>query len=147
MKIIFYSTNPTEKKYLTEANKHHRLSFCFDPLTEKTLSLAEHFDVVSVSAADIVSSDILRELKGLNIRFILVRTNNFDNIDITAAKRMGILVANIPAIPGGTFFIKQRLEHIASTTLSTIDHWANNQHSNNEVIDVESHMITKQLAS
>ena len=145
MKIIFYSTNPLEKKYLTDENKFHQLNFCFEPLNKANVHLAEHFDVVSVCAADIVSVDVLRELKSLNVRFILVRAKNFENIDVDAARHIGITVADIPALPGKSFFIKHRLEHIATTTFATIDRWTRNQHSPNELTSHQPEIRTKQF--
>lgn len=96
MKVLFFSTKHFERSYIIEANKGFTIEFTDMPLTIQTASLANGFDVVCIFTADDASVQVLQLLMQSGVRFLAVRAAGYDNVDILAANRMGIVVANVP---------------------------------------------------
>ncbi|RNL75305.1 2-hydroxyacid dehydrogenase [Sinomicrobium pectinilyticum] len=98
MKILFYSVKAFEKPYLQQRAKHHAFQEVFreESLTAETAVLALNFDAVSLFAGDDASATVLDILKDMGVRYIALRSAGYDNVNLKAAGRSGLKVANVP---------------------------------------------------
>ncbi len=94
-RIIFYDCSDLDVAQLKASAKElgHQLVFKSEQLTPETVD--KKADVVSV----FVSSNINEALFDLmpNVRHIACRSTGFDNVDIAAADKRGIVVTNVPS--------------------------------------------------
>lgn len=97
MKILAYSTKAFDKQYLTNAAAgKHDIEFTEKRLTQDTAGLAKGFDAVALFTSDDASAPILARLAALGVQYIALRSAGFDHVDLAAATRLGIRVANVP---------------------------------------------------
>lgn len=97
MKIIVFDIHGFENTLLKEhLGKKHDLKFVDVKLSEHTVDLAKGFDAAVVFIHDTVSAVVLESLKQSGIRFLVTRSAGFNHIDLQAAKRLNIRVANVP---------------------------------------------------
>jgi D-lactate dehydrogenase len=106
MKVIVFNVHPFERAVLQKhLEKNHGLHFVSENLNEETVRLVkgldgcegvDGFEAVVVFAHDTVSATVLKALQQQGIRFVVTRSAGFNHIDIEAAKRLGIRVANVP---------------------------------------------------
>lgn len=99
MKLAVYSTKQYDRKYLQQVNE----SFGFDVeffeflLTERTAKNAAGCDAVCLFVNDDGSRQVLEELAELGVKFIALRCAGFNNVDLDAAKELGMQVVRVPA--------------------------------------------------
>jgi len=97
MKVIFFSVKDFEEPYFLEENKgNHIVQYSKELLNDTTVSLTTNFDAVVVSHVDVVDEYIIEILNANGVKFIATRSKGVDNINIEAAQRHGIKVANVP---------------------------------------------------
>jgi D-lactate dehydrogenase len=97
MEVTVYSTLSFERSLLEHANAgRHQLHLLDSHLDEETAALAQGSLAVSVFAADDASAPILEQLWARGVRYIIVRAAGTDNVDLPAAHRLGLHVANVP---------------------------------------------------
>lgn len=91
MKIAFIGTTPAEEKFFAEKLRGRDVAFFsahdwtkIDPATE----------ILSVFVDFLVTRDVLEKLP--NLKLVACRSTGFNNVDLTAAKERGIVVANTP---------------------------------------------------
>ncbi|GAA4275470.1 2-hydroxyacid dehydrogenase [Aquimarina mytili] len=95
MKILIYSAKDFEIPFLEKANNNeHQIKYIPERLTTETARLALGFDVISIFSADDASSLVLEKLKDFGIKYITLRSTGYDNVNLTAAKKLNIKVAN-----------------------------------------------------
>ncbi|KAL7628540.1 putative dehydrogenase tr07 [Parahypoxylon ruwenzoriense] len=104
MQLAVFSAKPYDKKYLSTARASE-----LDPsagidviyhefaLSLETVSLARNTIAVCVFVNDDVSAPVLEALSAGGVRAVLLRCAGFNNVDLQAAARLGIFVANVPA--------------------------------------------------
>ena len=99
MKIAVFSAKSYDIEYLKEANKHHEfeLDFFEAPLNPKTARLAHGFDAVCAFVNDKLNRETLSQLAEMDIRLIALRCAGFNNVDLDAAKDLGITLVRVPA--------------------------------------------------
>lgn len=98
MKVIVYSTHKFERAFLEKANHlRHDLKLLEARLTEHTASLAAGHDGVCLFVNDDAGEAVLKLLANDGIRFIFLRSAGFNNVNLPAAKNLGIRVARVPA--------------------------------------------------
>lgn len=101
MKVAFFSTKPYDRQFFDEANAAaghpHRFLYLEAHLNLKTVPLAEGAAAVCPFVNDEVDRDVLACLARTGTRLIAIRGAGFNNVDILAAERLGILVARVPA--------------------------------------------------
>jgi D-lactate dehydrogenase len=94
-KIVFFEMTTKEKNYIKKKLKNFDLQFFNDPLTEdfdtKTILDA---NVISPFIYSIVSSKTISQMKKLKL--VATRSTGFNHIDLNAAKKKNIAVANVP---------------------------------------------------
>lgn len=97
MRVIVFDIHGFELSPLKEhLGKNHDIKFVDVKLSEHTVDLAKGFDVAVVFIHDIVSAVVLESLKQSGIQFLITRSAGFNHIDLQAAKRLNIRVANVP---------------------------------------------------
>jgi D-lactate dehydrogenase len=97
MKVTVYSTLSFERSLLEHANAgRHQLQLLDSHLDAETAALAQGSLAVSVFAADDASALILEQLWAHGVRYVIVRAAGTDNVDLGAAHRLGLRVANVP---------------------------------------------------
>ncbi|MCL4122902.1 UNVERIFIED_CONTAM: hypothetical protein GTU68_011345 [Idotea baltica] len=98
MKILVYSAKDFEIPYFNEANKKkHQLTFIKDSLSSESAIRAVGFEGISIFSADEASFLTLEKLKDFGVKYIALRSVGHDNVNLRAASRLGIKVANVPA--------------------------------------------------
>jgi len=97
MKVLVYSAHPYEIPFLeTAAAKKHELVLTQNKLSLETVHLASGCQAIALFTGDDASAPVLEKLKTLGIRQIALRSAGFDHVDLGAAKKLGINVANVP---------------------------------------------------
>ena len=103
MKVSIFSSKPYDRQFLNAANDNarndmrHELTFFEPRLTTETASLAEGFEAVCVFVHDKLDREVLQTLHDGGCRFVTLRCAGFNNVDVDAAREMGIGVARVPA--------------------------------------------------
>lgn len=96
MRVAVFSTKPYDKQHL-EKNSDHELAF-FDPhLSRETLPLAQGFDAVCCFVNDTLDSTVIHDLKNQGVKLVAMRCAGFNNVDIAAAREVGMTVCRVPA--------------------------------------------------
>lgn len=98
MKIALFSTKPYDKHFLDDANQqfHHELAYINARLNGDTLMMAGDAPVLSIFVNDSVDEQLLARMQQQGVRMLALRSAGFNHVDINAANRLGILVANVP---------------------------------------------------
>jgi D-lactate dehydrogenase len=99
MKILFFSTQPYDQRYFTEANHqfNYDLRFLEYPLNEDNTALIKGETVVCVFVNDQVNAAVLKQLHSQGVKLIALRCAGFNNVDLKAAADLGIQVVRVPA--------------------------------------------------
>lgn len=98
MKLIIYSTHRFEKEFILAANSQkHDLHFIDESLSEQTALSAKGFDAVSVFVNDNASASVIEHLSFIGVKFIVLRSAGFNNVDYKRANQLGMRVARVPA--------------------------------------------------
>jgi D-lactate dehydrogenase len=97
MTITVFSTYPFERPYLTAAAQgRFVLTFLDTALTLATAAQAPGSTAVALFVNDDASAPALEKLAVLGMRYLLVRAAGHDNVDLPAARRLGLRVATVP---------------------------------------------------
>ncbi|NOY81315.1 MAG: cyclic nucleotide-binding domain-containing protein [Kiritimatiellaeota bacterium] len=96
--VAFFDTKP----YMEEAFEEHlpsdvAIRYYRDRLTSETVSLAAGAHAVCVFVNDVLDKTVLGELATLDVRMVALRCAGYNNVDLKAARRLGISVARVPA--------------------------------------------------
>lgn len=97
MKVAVFSTHLFEKTILQQAsNGKHELVLIPAPLSVASVMLAQGCEAVSIFVNDDASEAVLQKLNELGIRYIVLRSAGYNNVDIATADKLGIKVARVP---------------------------------------------------
>ncbi|MFD2787173.1 2-hydroxyacid dehydrogenase [Hymenobacter rubripertinctus] len=97
MNVTIFSTLAFERPFLEQANAgRHELRFLETSLNDATVALARGSEAVCVFSPDNLSAPVLEQLHGCGVRSVAVRAAGTDNVDLPAAHRLGLRVANVP---------------------------------------------------
>lgn len=66
-------------------------------LNKDNVSLAEGFNTILVFVHDDINKEVLTKLKGYGITSVFLRCTGYNNVDLKAAKKLGIKVYRVPA--------------------------------------------------
>lgn len=99
MKVAVFSTKPYDRQFFTAANESfgHELTWYEPHLDQYTAALAQGVDAVCVFVNDIVDAPTLQILATNGIRCIALRCAGYNNVDLNAARAMGMDVVRVPA--------------------------------------------------
>lgn len=99
MKIAVFSSKSYDKEYFQKANAAYGfdLEFFDVRLETKTLRLAHGFPVVCLFVNDDADRAILSELAQHGTKVIALRCAGYNNVDLVAAKELGLTVVRVPA--------------------------------------------------
>jgi len=99
MKIVVFSAKPYDRTFLQEAARGlgHELVFAEATLTADSAVLADAAQAVCVFVNDRCDATALEKLAAQGVRLIALRCAGFNNVDLQAARRLGLTVARVPA--------------------------------------------------
>jgi D-lactate dehydrogenase len=99
MRIAFFSTHPFDRRFFDEANRHHHhaINYLELRLTSATAPLAADAPAVCAFVNDRLDEGTLRQLSSNATRMIALRSAGFNNVDVPAARSLGLTVARVPA--------------------------------------------------
>lgn len=97
MKIAFFSAHSYDRQYFLQYNPGHTLQFFDMPLSLETTSLAAGSDVVCAFVNDTLDKDVLKSLAAHQVKMIAMRCAGYNNVDLEAARQLGITVSRVPA--------------------------------------------------
>ncbi|MDP3469563.1 MAG: 2-hydroxyacid dehydrogenase [Daejeonella sp.] len=98
MHVIAYSVKSFEIEYLENANSmKHEIILEAKPLRIESAVLAKGADAVIIFTSDDASEPVINALADLGVKYILTRSSGTDHIDLKAAEKRGIKVANVPS--------------------------------------------------
>ena len=98
MNVIFYSTNKFEKNiFEIQNNNKHKLKYFDLQLNQETAYMANGADAVCIFVNDDASAPTLEKLHEAGIKFIVLRSAGYNNVDLNKAKALNIKVARLPA--------------------------------------------------
>lgn len=100
VKIAVFSYRSDEEEFFREYAKQYdaQLVMIKDPPTPQTAALAKGCCCISIITT-ILHEKLLRQLSEEGVRFISTRTVGFDHIDRSAARKLGMSVANVGYSP------------------------------------------------
>jgi len=103
MKIVMFSAQPYDRRSFDEVLQREYAARGFElvyqevALSAQTVALAQGCEVVCVFVNDQLDAAVLEALHGCGVRAVLLRCAGFNNIDLEAARRLGLFVARVPA--------------------------------------------------
>lgn len=99
MKLAVFSAKAYDRSFMRAANarRDHQISFFDARLDETTVDLCQGFDAVCVFVNDRLPSAVVEQLAAVGVQAILLRCAGYDNLDLAAAGRCGLLVGRVPA--------------------------------------------------
>jgi len=105
MRVGVFSAKSYDREHLARVNLQlpspHELVFLEARLTRETADLAAAFPVVCVFVNDVVDAAVLARIAagaaGGATRLIALRAAGFNNVDLAAARTLGVAVARVPA--------------------------------------------------
>ena len=99
MKVAIFSSKAYDREYLECANnlskQPHELIFYEVPLNLQTLPLSKDCRAVCSFVNDHLNEQVLQGLAQLGVQLIALRCAGFNQVDIAAAKKLGICVARV----------------------------------------------------
>lgn len=99
MKITFFSAKPYDKESFLHANEAYgfELEFFDTELSVPTLEMVQNSTVICAFVNDKLNRQVLEALAEKGVKIIALRCAGFNNLDIQAAKELGIRVCRVPA--------------------------------------------------
>lgn len=99
MKIAVFSTKPYDREFLTSANnrleKPHQLEFHDAQLNSNSSLLAQGCNAVCCFVNDNLDAAALQKLAALGIKLVALRCAGFNQVDLTEAKKLGLVIARV----------------------------------------------------
>lgn len=97
--VFFYDTKSYDREYFEKAEGAGLFEFRFHDfrLTSETASTAEGTQVVCVFVNDQLDAECLKQLARFGIKLVALRCAGFNNVDLAAAKSLGIGVVRVAA--------------------------------------------------
>ncbi|NOT57323.1 MAG: 2-hydroxyacid dehydrogenase [Deltaproteobacteria bacterium] len=97
--IAFYDTKPYDREYFARTPEAHQLHCQFHEfrLTNETAASVGGARAVCVFVNDRLDAPCLRQLHQAGVRLVALRCAGFNNVDLTAAKSLGLAVVRVPA--------------------------------------------------
>ena len=103
MQMCFFSAQPYDRRFFDAAIANDPALAAFQAvyheasLNAHTVALARGATAVCVFVNDELDAAVLEDLHEIGVRAVLLRCAGFNNIDLDAARRLGLFVARVPA--------------------------------------------------
>jgi len=98
MRVAVFSTKQYDREFFAMANgSMHEFHFFEPHLDAQTVALATGFRAVCVFVNDRVSAPVMEVLARSGTRLVALRCAGYNNIDLSAAAKHGIVVVRVPA--------------------------------------------------
>ncbi|HCE50092.1 MAG TPA: D-lactate dehydrogenase, partial [Shewanella baltica] len=99
MRIGFFSAKHYDMQHFNRTNAAFgaQIEYFDYRLCMQTVKLAEGFEIVCAFVNDSLCEEVLVELAKGGTKIIAMRCAGFNNVDLVAAKRLGMQVVNVPA--------------------------------------------------
>lgn len=101
MKIAVFSTKPYDRAFFEQANAAlgagHELRFLEARLGPETAELSGDCAAICAFVNDTLDRPVLETLHARGLRLVALRCAGFNNVDLVAARELGIVVARVPA--------------------------------------------------
>jgi D-lactate dehydrogenase len=99
MKVSFFSAKDYDKKSFLKANAPYNFEFDFfeTHLGPHSVEMIQKTDAVCVFVNDKLNRQVLESLAARNVKIIALRCAGFNNLDVIAAKELGLKVCRVPA--------------------------------------------------
>ncbi|WP_373768058.1 2-hydroxyacid dehydrogenase [Glaesserella sp.] len=99
MKVAVFSTKSYDRKYLESVNQQYgfELHFFDFMLNEQTAKMAEGCEAVCIFVNDDGCRKVLEKLAQYGVKMVALRCAGFNNVDLDAAKQLGLQVVRVPA--------------------------------------------------
>lgn len=97
--ISIYDTKPYDREYLAKAATPLGLNLIFHDfrLTPETAPTAKGSVAICAFVNDVLTAPCLKALASLGVKHIALRCAGFNNVDLPAAKSLGLAVTRVPA--------------------------------------------------
>ena len=97
--IAVFDAKPYDRDYITRASGADKLDWRFQEfrLDAKTVLAADGARAVCVFVNDVLSREVLERLAGSGIRLVALRCAGYNNVDLEAAKELGIAITRVPS--------------------------------------------------
>ncbi|MBI5423688.1 MAG: 2-hydroxyacid dehydrogenase [Opitutae bacterium] len=97
--VAFFDTKSYDREYFAQATDagEIELRFLEHRLTESTASTAQGANAVCCFVNDRLDRALLTHLKNFGVRHVALRCAGFNNVDLAAAKELGLAVTRVPA--------------------------------------------------
>jgi D-lactate dehydrogenase len=97
MKVAFFDTHEFERSIFEKTNAgKHEFVFLKTPLSILTADLAKGCNVICCFVNDKLDRAVIEKLKSDGIRLIAIRAAGYNNVDVAAARDMGITTMRVP---------------------------------------------------
>ncbi len=98
MDIAVFSTKSYDRQFIDAAVAgKHKINYLEARLSPETALLARGSGAVCAFVNDQIDDTVLTEFKRLGVGLVALRAAGYNNVDLVAAKRLGICVARVPA--------------------------------------------------
>lgn len=99
MKTLVLSSKDYDQAYFEQARQQSPIQLDYLParLDLNTLAVCTGYEAICVFVNDQLSAPVIEGLCKLGVRHIALRCAGFNNVDINAAKQLGIRVSRVPA--------------------------------------------------
>ena len=99
MKITFFSAKPYDKVFFDRINGQYgfELEYYETHLGPHIVNVVENTAAVCVFVNDKLNAEVLEVLAAKGVKIIALRCAGFNNVDIEAAKKLGLKVCRVPA--------------------------------------------------
>jgi len=98
-KVSVFSAQPYDQRFFNIANQQHgfTLDYHTAPLDSKSAAACEGSDAVCAFVNDSLDAQVLETLHRQGTRAVALRCAGFNQVDLEAAKRLGLEVTRVPA--------------------------------------------------
>lgn len=87
----------TDSFETTNEKFDYEITFYESRLWKKSTPLTKGFDVVCAFVNDEIGADVLADLKENGVKLVAMRAAGYNNVDVEAAKELGIGIVRVPA--------------------------------------------------
>jgi D-lactate dehydrogenase len=97
--VAVFDSKSYDRDYLTRAGAADKLDLRFHEfrLKPETAFAADGAQAVCIASNDVVSREVLERLAASGVRLVALRCAGFNNVDLDAAKELGIAITRVPA--------------------------------------------------